>query len=200
MRFYVLVIYSFSTAPQLATAVVGVASVLSYHARYDWPSVWPIIWLHCYRWELPFRFPSCNDHGSFDNSSNTSGGGVRTQSLPQWRCTHTLSQTTGLVVATRLSEDPSASILVLEAGGHNLNDPEIGMMLCFHFITPTHWHTMYAAIPAYGRNLGKPQYDWKFSTVGAPLSVHSRFDLDKGASNEWEIYKLGTVRSAHPNL
>jgi hypothetical protein len=40
-------------------------------------------------------------------------------------------QTTGLVVATRLSEDSSASILVLEAGDHNLNDPEIGMMLCF---------------------------------------------------------------------
>ena len=50
----------------------------------------------------------------------------------QWICAHIVSQTTGLVVATRLSEDPSASILVLEAGGHNLNDPEIGiMMLCF---------------------------------------------------------------------
>lgn len=59
---------------------------------------------------------------------------------------------------------------------------------------------MSAVIPAYGRNLGKPQYDWKFSTVGAPFSVHSRLYLDKGASNEWEIYNLGTVRSAHPNV
>ncbi|KAI0280314.1 alcohol oxidase, partial [Russula aff. rugulosa BPL654] len=55
--------------------------------------------------------------------------------------------TAGLVVATRLSEDPSASILVLEAGDHNLNDPEI-------------------VIPASYRNkVGKPQYDWNFSTV-----------------------------------
>jgi hypothetical protein len=74
---------------------------------------------------------SCHDHGSFDKSSNTSGGGVRTQPWLRWPCTHILSQTTGLVVATRLSEDSSASILVLEAGGHNLNDPEIGIMLCF---------------------------------------------------------------------
>ena len=78
------------------------------------------------------RFPSCRDYGSFDKSSNTSGGGVRTQPWLRWLvCTHILSQTTGLVVAARLSEDPSASILVLEAGDHNLNDPEIGSMLCF---------------------------------------------------------------------
>jgi choline dehydrogenase-like flavoprotein len=49
--------------------------------------------------------------------------------------------TTGLVVATRLSEDPSVSVLVLEAGAPNLNDPEI-------------------LIPAvFGSQVGKPQYD-----------------------------------------
>ena len=82
------------------------------------------------------RFPSCHDHGSFDKSSNTSGGGVRTQPWLRWLCTHTVLQTTGLVVATRLSEDSSASILVLEAGDHNLNDPEIGMMLYFILLHP----------------------------------------------------------------
>ncbi|KAH9988154.1 alcohol oxidase [Russula vinacea] len=55
-----------------------------------------------------------------------------------------LFTTTGLVVATRLSEDPSVSVLVLEAGAPNLNDPEI-------------------LIPAIlGSQLGKPQYDWIF--------------------------------------
>lgn len=55
--------------------------------------------------------------------------------------------TAGLVVATRLSEDPSVSVLVLEAGAPNLNDP-INL------------------IPAHNANpLGQAQYDWCFTTV-----------------------------------
>ncbi|KAH9980477.1 alcohol oxidase [Russula compacta] len=55
--------------------------------------------------------------------------------------------TTGLVVAARLSEDSSLSVLVLEAGAPNLNDPTI-------------------LIPAqYGRQFRKEQYDWDFFTV-----------------------------------
>ncbi|KAI0248897.1 alcohol oxidase [Lactifluus subvellereus] len=55
--------------------------------------------------------------------------------------------TAGLVVAARLSEDPSVSVLVLEAGSPNLNDPAI-------------------LIPGlYGSQFGKSQYDWGFSTV-----------------------------------
>jgi hypothetical protein len=66
----------------------------------------------------------------------------------------------------------------------------------FYFFTPT--HTVCAVIPGSYRNkAGKPQYDWNFSTVGAPFCVHPRPNLRKGASNEWEIYELGTVRSAH---
>jgi GMC oxidoreductase len=35
------------------------------------------------------------------------------------------SQTTGLALASRLAEDPSVSVVVLEAGQSNLNDPKI---------------------------------------------------------------------------
>ncbi|KAN0132354.1 alcohol oxidase [Lactarius tabidus] len=55
--------------------------------------------------------------------------------------------TAGLVVATRLSEDPSVSVLVIEAGSPNLNDPAI------------------LTTARYGSQFGNPNYDWGFSTV-----------------------------------
>ncbi|KAI0306215.1 alcohol oxidase [Multifurca ochricompacta] len=55
--------------------------------------------------------------------------------------------TAGLVVAVRLSEDPSRSVLVLEAGEPNLNDPAI--------LLP----------PNYASQFGIPQYDWGYVTV-----------------------------------
>ncbi|KDQ20129.1 hypothetical protein BOTBODRAFT_27543 [Botryobasidium botryosum FD-172 SS1] len=54
-------------------------------------------------------------------------------------------ETAGLVLAARLSEDPSVTVCVLEAGGNNLNEPEI--------LIP---HRM---------NLGNPRVDWGFKTV-----------------------------------
>ncbi|KAI0031875.1 GMC oxidoreductase [Vararia minispora EC-137] len=55
--------------------------------------------------------------------------------------------TAGLVLAGRLSEDPDRTVLVLEAGGAHLDDPNITM-------------------PAsYAKVFGDPEYDWGFTTV-----------------------------------
>ncbi|KAG6864717.1 hypothetical protein C0991_007670 [Blastosporella zonata] len=54
--------------------------------------------------------------------------------------------TAGLVLASRLSEDSSITVAVLEAGDNTIDDPM-------------------TSIPApYGRQLGNPKYDWGFMT------------------------------------
>ncbi|KAF8179476.1 alcohol oxidase [Pholiota molesta] len=55
--------------------------------------------------------------------------------------------TAGLTLAARLSEDTNVSILVLEAGAANLNDPMI--------LTPA----------LFGVHFKNPNYDWAFQTV-----------------------------------
>ncbi|KAJ7281447.1 alcohol oxidase [Mycena rebaudengoi] len=55
--------------------------------------------------------------------------------------------TTGLTLATRLSEDSSVSVLVIEAGEANLDDPAILMPAAF------------------GSHFGNPKYDWGFQTL-----------------------------------
>ncbi|KAG6839725.1 hypothetical protein C0991_012260, partial [Blastosporella zonata] len=55
--------------------------------------------------------------------------------------------TAGLVLASRLSEDSSITVAVLEAGDNTIDDPM-------------------TSIPApYGRQLGNPKYDWGFMTT-----------------------------------
>ncbi|KAJ7698001.1 alcohol oxidase [Mycena rosella] len=55
--------------------------------------------------------------------------------------------TAGLVLAARLSENYAISVLVIEAGPANLDDPDL--------LTPA----------AFGTHFGKPQYDWAFQTI-----------------------------------
>ncbi|KAH9987924.1 GMC oxidoreductase [Russula compacta] len=70
--------------------------------------------------------------------------------------------TAGLVVSTRLSEDPAVSVLVLEAGPANLNDDSITMSGTF------------------GKNFFKPDYEWGFMTVPQKHSADNTFYWPRG--------------------
>ncbi|KAJ6593509.1 alcohol oxidase [Mycena capillaripes] len=68
----------------------------------------------------------------------------------------------GLTVATRLSEDPSVSVLVIEAGPSNLDDPDI--------LTPI----------AFGTHFGKEKYDWNFRTLPQRLCQNRVLPFNRG--------------------
>lgn len=70
--------------------------------------------------------------------------------------------TAGLVVATRLTEDPSVSVIVLEAGRANLNDDSITMSGTF------------------GKNFFQPDYEWGFMTVPQKHSSDTPFFWPRG--------------------
>ncbi|KAJ6470163.1 alcohol oxidase, partial [Mycena vulgaris] len=93
-------------------------------------------------------------------------------------------QTSGLTVATRLSEDPSVSVLVLEAGAANLDDPKL--------LTPA----------VFGTNFGKAEYDWAFKTVPQE-SCHNRsfpFNRGKGLGGSSGINFFGYNRPARSDI
>lgn len=53
----------------------------------------------------------------------------------------------GLVVATRLSENPNISVVVIEAGNDHIADPRIR--------TPASWISV----------LGSDEFDWSYSSI-----------------------------------
>ena len=86
--------------------------------------------------------------------------------------------TSGLVLASRLSEDPNVSVLVLEAGENCLDDPRIN-------------------IPAFWSSLVATELDWKFKSApqvctDAPPSVTTRAEVQTYSQ------VLEIVRSSYP--
>jgi hypothetical protein len=66
-------------------------------------------------------------------------------------------QTSGLVLASRLTEDPSISVLVVEAGEANLDDPVLRKSYQLFFFQCSQCTVRTAS---YGRHFGNPSYDW----------------------------------------
>ncbi|KAJ6501838.1 GMC oxidoreductase [Mycena vulgaris] len=70
--------------------------------------------------------------------------------------------TAGLALASRLSEDPSVTIVVIEAGEANMGDPKI-------------------MVPAqFGQTFTNPKYDWAFSTVKQKFSNDKELIWSRG--------------------
>ncbi|EPQ53452.1 alcohol oxidase [Gloeophyllum trabeum ATCC 11539] len=70
--------------------------------------------------------------------------------------------TSGLCVAARLSEDPTVSVLVLEAGNANLDDPLL--------LRPA----------SYGSHFENPAYDWAFKTTPQKYCNGTQFTWNRG--------------------
>ncbi|KAL4071383.1 GMC oxidoreductase [Scleroderma yunnanense] len=68
----------------------------------------------------------------------------------------------GLCLASRLSEDPNVSVLVLEAGSDRFDDPKL-------------------LFPAqYGHHRGQPEYDWAIKTTAQEFSNNREYVWSRG--------------------
>ncbi|TFK47573.1 alcohol oxidase [Heliocybe sulcata] len=70
--------------------------------------------------------------------------------------------TGGLCVAARLTDDPAVSVLVLEAGGANIDDPVL--------LRPA----------SYGAQFEIPEYDWAFKTIPQKYANGTQYAWSRG--------------------
>ncbi|KII91114.1 hypothetical protein PLICRDRAFT_173018 [Plicaturopsis crispa FD-325 SS-3] len=70
--------------------------------------------------------------------------------------------TAGLTLAARLSEDPATSVLVLEAGKNNIDDPNT------------------TRLGEYGKNFGQDLYDWGFKTTPQKCANDMEYGWNRG--------------------
>lgn len=98
------------------------------------------------------------------------------------RCTSlgSRAKTTGLVIATRISENPSASILVLETGHANINEDTLGAFLLPLNPPPLTFLDAHSMSGTLEKTLFSPDFEWSSMTVGIVNRTHTR--ASRGAS------------------
>jgi hypothetical protein len=83
-------------------------------------------------------------------------------------------QTAGLCIAARLTENPDVQVLVLEAGGTNLDEKDLDVLRACSSINrliASQPHAQLAVRPMmFGAHFGNANFDWGFETVSTVAS------------------------------